>query len=137
MTAEIRWRYHFRNFSRAYSLLREALEFQIEELNQLEREGVIQRFEFTFELSWQLLKDRMEYDGMSISPITPRNVIREAASSGLIEDGETWIDMLTDRNRMSHTYNFATFEDVIRNIQSRYLSILNDLYQSLAEEALE
>ena len=137
MTAEIRWRYRFRNFSRAYSLLREALEFQIEELNQLEREGVIQRFEFTFELSWQLLKDRMEYDGMSISPITPRNVIREAASSGLIEDGETWIDMLTDRNRMSHTYNFATFEDVIRNIQSRYLSILNDLYQSLAEEALE
>ena len=137
MTEEIRWRYRFRNFSRAFSLLREALEPEIEDLSQLEREGVIQRFEFTFELSWQLLKDRMEYDGMTISPTTPRNVIREAASSGMIEDGETWIDMLVDRNKMSHTYNFATFEDVIRNIQCRYLSILSDLYQSLAEEALE
>ena len=137
MTEEIRWGYRFRNFSRAYSLLREALESQIEELTQLEREGVIQRFEYTFELSWQLLKDRMEYDGMAISPTTPRNVIREAASTGLIDDGETWIDMLTDRNRMSHTYNFATFEDVIRNVQSRYLAVLNDLYQSLVEEALE
>ena len=137
MVEEIRWRYRFRNYSRAYSLLREALESQIEELTQLEREGVIQRFEFTFELSWQLLKDRMEYDGMSISPTTPRNVIREAVSAGLIDDGETWIDMLTDRNKMSHTYSFAAYEDVIRNIQSRYLSILNDLYQSLAEEALE
>lgn len=136
MTADIRWHYRFRNFSRAYSLLREALEGEIEQLTQLEREGVIQRFEFTFELSWQLLKDRMEYDGLVISPTTPRNVIRDAASAGLIVDGETWIDMLIDRNKMSHTYSFATFEDVIRNIQTRYLSILNDLYQSLAEEAL-
>ena len=137
MTEEIRWRYRFRNFSRAYSLLREALESQIEELTQLEREGVIQHFEFTFELSWQLLKDRMEYDGIAVSPTTPRNVIREAVSTGLVDNGETWIDMLTDRNKMSHTYNFATFEDVIRNIQCRYLAILDDLYRSLAEEALE
>ncbi len=137
MTQEIRWQYRFHNFSRAYSLLREALETEAEELNQLEREGVIQRFEYTFELAWQLLKDRMENDGVVISPLTPRNVIREAVSAGMVNEGETWIDMLTDRNKMAHTYNFATFESVIRNIQDRYLSILNDLYQRLAEEMLE
>ena len=137
MTQEIRWQYRFRNFSRAYSLLREALETEIEELNQLEREGIIQRFEFTFELSWQLLKDRMEYDGMVIFSVTPRNVIREAVSAGIIDEGETWIDMLIDRNRTSHTYNFATFEAVLWNTKTRYLSILNDLYQRLAVEILE
>ena len=137
MTQEIRWHYRFRNFSRAFTLLREALDGPIEGLTQLEREGVIQRFEFTFELSWQLLKDRLEYDGVPISPVTPRNIIREAASAGIIDDGETWLDMLTDRNSTSHTYNFATFESVIRNVQARYLSILNDLYLRLIEEVLE
>ena len=137
MTQEIRWKYRFLNFSRAYSLLREALETDIEELNQLEREGIIQRFEYTFELGWQLLKDRMENDGVVISPVTPRNVIREAVAAGMINDGETWVDMLIDRNKMAHTYNFSTFESVILNIQGRYLSILNDIYQRLAEEMLE
>ena len=137
MTQEIRWKYRFLNFSRAYSLLREALETDIEELNQLEREGIIQRFEYTFELGWQLLKDRMENDGVVISPVAPRNVISEAVAAGMINDGETWVDMLIDRNKMAHTYNFSTFESVILNIQGRYLSILNDIYQRLAEEMLE
>ena len=76
MEQDIRWQYRFRNYSRAFSLLREALDGPIEDLNQLEREGVIQRFEFAFELSWQLLKDRLEYDGaLILNPITPRNVI--------------------------------------------------------------
>lgn len=136
MAQEIRWQYRFRNFSRAHTLLREALDGQIEDLTQLEQEGAIQRFEFTFELSWQLLKDRMEFDGLVISPVTPRNVIRSAAATGLIEDGQTWIDMLIDRNSTSHTYDFATFETVLRNIQTRYLTILNDLYQRFVEEVL-
>ena len=137
MVQEIRWQYRFRNFSRAYSLLREALDTEIEELNQLEREGVIQRFEFTFELSWQLLKDRLEYDGVVISPVTPRNVIRKAVAAGMIDEGQTWMEMLVDRNNMYHTYNFAAFEVVIQNIQTRYLPILNELYLRLAAEALE
>ena len=137
MVGEIRWHYRFHNFSRAYFLLSEALMGEVEELNDLEKEGVIQRFEFTFELGWNTLKDRMEYDGALISPATPRSVIREAVSAGIINDGETWIDMLTDRNSTSHTYNFATFESVIRNVQARYLSILNDLYLRLVEEVLE
>ncbi len=137
MSQEIRWQYRFSNFSRAYSLLREALEDGVEPLNQLELEGVIQRFEFTFELSWNLLKDRLEYDGLVIATITPRNVIREAYSAKLIDDCETWIDMLTDRNLMSHTYDFERFKAVVENIHSRYLTILNNLYQRLIAEVQE
>ena len=137
MSQEIRWQYRFSNFSRAYSLLREALEDGVEPLNQLELEGVTQRFEFTFELSWNLLKDRLEYDGLVIATITPRNVIREAYSAKLIDDSETWIDMLTDRNLMSHTYDFERFKAVVENIHSRYLTVLNSLYQRLIAEVQE
>ena len=96
MTEEIRWQYRFRNFSRAFALLREALEGEIEALSQLEREGVIQRFEYTFELAWNLLKDRLEYDGIALPTVTPRHVIRQAFQARLIQDGDAWIDMLTD-----------------------------------------
>ena len=137
MTTEIRWHYRFRNFSRAYTLLREATEPAVSELNQLEREGVIQRFEYTFELAWLTLKDRLEYDGVALATVTPRNVIREAFGARLIADGETWTEMLSDRNLMSHTYDFARFEAVIENIRNRYLGILDDLYQRFTLEALE
>ncbi len=137
MSQEIRWQFRFNNFSRAYFLLREALEDGVEPLSQLELEGVIQRFEFTFELSWNLLKDRLEYDGVVIATVTPRNVIREAYSAKLIDDCEVWIDMLTDRNLMSHTYDFDKFRAVVENVHSRYLTVLNDIYQRLAVEIQE
>ena len=137
MSQEIRWQYRFANFSRAYSLLREALQDGVEPLNQLEREGVIQRFEFTFELSWNLLKDKLEYDGVILSSVTPRGVIRQAISARLVDDGEAWLAMLSDRNLMSHTYDFERFDAVIRNIHSRYMVILDDLYQRLLLEVME
>ena len=136
MTQEIRWHYRFTNFSRAYSLLREALEDGVQSLNQLEREGVIQRFEFTFELSWNLLKDKLEHDGIILPTVTPRAVIRQAFQSKLIDDCETWLDMLVDRNLMSHTYDFEKFEAVILRIHTRYLAILDALYHRLLPEAL-
>lgn len=63
-----RWQYRFRNFSRAYSRLREVAEDDPGRLSDLEREGLIQRFEYTFELAWRTLKDRLEYYGMRIEP---------------------------------------------------------------------
>ena len=136
MTQETRWRYRFTNFSRAYPLLREALEDGVQSLNQLEREGVIQRFEFTFELSWNLLKDKLEHDGIILPTVTPRAVIRQAFQSKLIDDCETWLDMLVDRNLMSHTYDFEKFQAVILRIHTRYLAILDALYHRLLPEAL-
>ena len=136
MSEEIRWQYRFANFSRAYSLLRDALEDGVDPLNQLEREGVMRRFEFTFELSWNLLKDKLEYDGVILPSATPRGVMRQAFSAKLIDDCDAWLAMLTDRNLMSHTYDFERFDVVIRNIHSRYLAVLDDLYQRLLPEVV-
>ena len=99
---EIRWHYRFRNFSRAFGRLQHALQEGSEALNELEQEGVIQRFEYTFELAWKTLKDYLEYHGVVLDEVAPRTVIRNAYQAKLISDGERWIDMLTDRNRMSH-----------------------------------
>ena len=104
MQQEIRWQYRFRNFSRAYSLLSEALERGVDDLNDLEKEGVIQRFEYTFELAWNTLKDRLEYDGVVMESVTPRNVIRTATATGLVADGQTWINIL----RIGETLRTAT-----------------------------
>ena len=136
VTEEVRWKYRFQNFSRAYALLREALEAEVKDLSQLEREGVIQRFEYTFELAWNTLKDRLEYDGVVLDTVSPRNVIRAAFRAKLIDDGDAWIDMLTDRNLMAHTYDAARFEAVAGNVRRRYLAILGALYERLGEEAL-
>ena len=137
MTEEVRWHYRFRNFSRAFNLLCEALEEETDTLNQLEREGVIQRFEYTFELAWNLLKDRLEHDGVSLPTVTPRQVIRQAFQAKLIQDGDTWVDMLTDRNLMSHTFDCAKFAVVVGRIQRRYLTILGELHERLNLEAMD
>ena len=136
MSAEVRWHYRFRNFSRAYALLSEALEQEITELNELEREGAIQRFEYTFQLAWLTLKDRLEYGGIVVEDVTPRNVIRTAFAAKLIDDAEVWIDMLVDRNLMSHTYDFTRFEAVLGNVRNRYLTVLGNLYERFGLEAL-
>ena len=137
MAQEIRWQYRFRNFSRAFSLLREALDGEVEDLNDLEKEGVIQRFEYTFELSWNTLKDRLEYDGMVMESVTPRSVIRTAAATGLIAGGQTWVDMLEDRRNTSHRYDIELLESVLSNIQNNYLPILEALHQRLSRELPE
>ena len=136
MTQEIRWRYRFDNFSRAYSRLKEALETEIEALNRLEQEGVIQRFEYTFELAWNTLKDRLEYDGVVMDSVTPRNVIRTAATAGLISDKDAavWIDMLDDRRNTAHRYESDILEKVLKSIQDYYLPVLDKLYQRLLAE---
>ena len=134
---EIRWHYRFQNFSRAFGRLQDALNEGSEALNELEQEGVIQRFEYTFELAWKTLKDRMEHDGIVLDPVTPRTVIRRAFQAKLISQGEQWIDMLVDRNRMSHTYNSSTFDTIIKAIEETYLDRLDELHVRLSREMAE
>lgn len=137
MAQEIRWQYRFQNFSRALSLLNEALEGEVSDLNDLEKEGVIQRFEYTFELSWNTLKDRLEYDGVLMQSVTPRSVIRTAIATGLVADGQTWMNMLEDRRNTSHRYDAGLLESVLSNIQNNYLPILKTLHGCLSEEMPE
>jgi nucleotidyltransferase substrate binding protein (TIGR01987 family) len=131
-----RWCYRFDNYRRAFSLLREAIE-QENPLTQLEKEGVIQRFEYTMELAWKTLKDYLESENVVFEQITPRAVIRRALEAGVIHQGEAWQNALDARNRMSHTYNFEDFERVIAEIRASYLAAFDELYEFLLARRIE
>ena len=127
----IRWKQRFQNFDRAFVLLRDALENGPDALNQLEKEGVIQRFEFSFELAWKTLKDFMEQDGFVFATITPRQVLKDAFAAKILADGQVWIDMLDHRNLLSHTYNLAKFEEAVNAVHERYLDAFDQLHEFL------
>ncbi len=131
-----RWQYRFDNYRRAFALLREAIG-QERPLNQLEKEGVIQRFEYTVELAWKTLKDYLESENVVLEQITPRAVIRRAFEAGIIKQGESWQNALDARNRMSHTYSFESFERVIADIRCSYLAAFEELYLFLLEKRID
>jgi nucleotidyltransferase substrate binding protein (TIGR01987 family) len=87
-------------------------------------DATIQRFEFTFEMSWKLMKAYLEYEGIA-EATSPRSSIREAFKQGLIEDGDVWLDMLLDRNRTVHTYDEETAIVIYNNVKSKYLSLFD------------
>jgi nucleotidyltransferase substrate binding protein (TIGR01987 family) len=118
-------------------LLKEAFEKDITEMSDLEKEGVVQRFEYTFELAWKTVKDYLVYSGIVFDQITPRRIIKEAFAARIIEDGQTWIDMLEQRNMMSHTYDKETFDNVIHNITQRYFTALQQVFTWLKQKTLE
>lgn len=132
-----RWIYRFDNYKRAFGLLREAIETMEErELTQLEKEGIIQRFEYTWELAWKVIKDYLEREGVVLDRITPASVIRAAFAAKVIKDGQTWMRALDARNKMSHVYNIKEFEDVIEEIRKHYLTLFDDLHFSMMENIL-
>lgn len=124
---DIRWKQRFQNYEKAFGLLSEALKNGSEKLSPLEKEGALQRFEFTFELAWKLIKDYLEESGIVISPVTPKQVIKDAFAAKIIFDGQIWIDMLMSRNLMSHTYDFIKFEAIAKDVEIKYLPALSQL----------
>jgi nucleotidyltransferase substrate binding protein (TIGR01987 family) len=123
-----RWLYRFDNFTRACALLREAMAMRAaRELNTLEREGVVQRFEYTWELAWKVLKDYLDHTGVVLDTVTPASVVRAAFAANLIADGEAWLRALDARNRMSHTYSAKAFEAVVDAIDREFLALFEAL----------
>ncbi|MFM7243062.1 MAG: nucleotidyltransferase substrate binding protein [Planctomycetaceae bacterium] len=120
--SDIRWQQRFENFDRALSLLKDALSHGPSALNQLEKEGAVQRFEYTLELARKTIKDYLEQSGVVLSAVTPRQVIKDAFAARLLTDGQTWIDMIDHRNLLSHTYDPANFEEAVDAIHGRYLA---------------
>ena len=139
MSEEIRWIQRCNNYSRAITLLREIVENE-EDLLKLEpivKEGTIHRFQYAFELAWKTLKDKMEYDGLLIDKVSPKFIFKLAYQSKYITDIELWLNMTNDKNLMSHTYNFETFDKVLKSIQQDYFRLLSDLYIYFLEEQLK
>ena len=127
---DIRWIQRFQNFDRAFLLLRSALEERdLEQMSELEKEGLIQRFEYSYELAWKTMKDYLEEQGTIINPVTPRNVIKEAFSAQIIADGQVWVDMMLHRNLQAHTYDFSKFKEVLDAVVERYLDAQEQLHE--------
>lgn len=124
---DIRWKQRFANLDQAYELLEEALRRGIGSLNQLEKEGLTQRFEYTFELAWKTLKDYLEESGIQLSIVTPREVLKEAFAANVISDGAQWIRMLDHRNLLSHTYDVKRFELAIQELDASYIVLIREL----------
>ncbi|MBX7044381.1 MAG: nucleotidyltransferase substrate binding protein [Ignavibacteria bacterium] len=131
MAEDIRWKQRFSNLKKAFSQLKSALSKG--EYSELERQGVIQCFEYTFELSWNTLKDFLEEQGYR-NINGPKDAIQESFNIGLIEDGEEWMNMIKSRNLTSLTYNEETAEEVFEEIKENYFSKFEMLISKFEKE---
>lgn len=132
-TQDIRWLQRFSNYEKALLKLEQAVqkineEYKIEDdgsitdddfLDDIIKEGLIQRFEYTHELSWNVIKDFLE-DAGNTTIYGSKDATREAFSAGLISNGDIWMDMIKSRNKTTHTYNQETADDIFMKIMNQY-----------------
>ena len=120
MNEDIRWKQRFQNFQKAVATVKNAVELAASrELSLLEKQGLIQGFEFTFELAWNVMKDYLNEEGIN-DIIGSKSAIRHAFNKGLIGDGQVWMDMIEARNISSHTYDEETAEKIFRKITGSF-----------------
>ena len=116
---DIRWKQRFANYEKALLKLSEAIQESANSKNDLLKEGTIQRFEFTHELAWKVMKDFLSYEGIK-DIIGSRSATREAFNIEIIVDGQSWMDMIESRNETVHTYNGTILETEFNKITNRY-----------------
>lgn len=130
-----RWEQRFSNFKKALLRLRQVAESgeNQHQLSELEREGVIQRFEYTYELAWKTLQDFLRfkgYDGIA----GPNPVLTQAVQDGYLTDPTGWRAMKKARELAAHTYDGDMAEEVAEAILSIYYPLLHQLEQRLDQE---
>jgi nucleotidyltransferase substrate binding protein (TIGR01987 family) len=119
-----RYEDRFNDFSKALKKLKEAF---MEEPTEIIIDGTLQRYEFTFELSWKLMKDYLEYSGIVEDIASPREIIKSAFQANLISNGDIWIQMMLDRNLLSHLYDEDKSREIYNNIKNKYLTEFSKL----------
>ncbi|ADQ41427.1 nucleotidyltransferase substrate binding protein, HI0074 family [Caldicellulosiruptor acetigenus I77R1B] len=119
----------FEDFKNALKRLEEGI--SIEPDKDIIMDGAIQRFEFVFELSWKLMREYLKYTGLEIN--NPRGVIKYAYQNGIIEDGDKWLKMLSDRNMTSHLYNQKMAQKIYQNIKFEYVELFRKLLLKFEE----
>lgn len=131
---DIRWEQRFSNYQKALAQLQKFIDKGI--LSELEKQGLIKAFEYTYELAWNTLKDFLEYQGQT-NIYGSRDTIRKAFELGLIDKGESWMDMLKSRNKTSHTYNEETAEEICRAVVDEYYLLFIQLKTKLETLCLD
>ncbi|OHE02629.1 MAG: nucleotidyltransferase [Sulfurimonas sp. RIFCSPLOWO2_12_36_12] len=132
MTKDIRWHQRFSNYKKALVQLQDAVELSEQrELSPLEKQGLIQSFEYTHELAWKTLKDFLQYRGSTEEIYGSKDASRQAFARGIICDGEVWMDMVKSRNLTSHTYDEETVEKIVDVILGSYVFEFEKLEEKL------
>lgn len=94
-------------------------------------DGILHRFEFTFELAWKTIKDYLEYLGYTEKTGSPREIIQSGYKQGIIKDGENWIQMMLSRNSLSHIYDEKTSREIYSKILNEYIALFENLKREL------
>jgi len=131
MNKDIRWQQRFTNFNKAFNQLAKFIEH--EELNEMEEQGLIKAFEYTYELSWKTLQDLLRDKGYN-QIAGPKPVIEQSFQDGYISNGKGWMRMHQSRNLATHTYDEETALEIIKGIRSEYFFLLQELRIRLEEE---
>ncbi|MCK0768125.1 nucleotidyltransferase [Chromohalobacter japonicus] len=133
MADDIRWQQRFANYINAFAQLEQAVEAYGDTTLDIIKEGVIQRFEFTHELAWKVMKDYLEHEG--IQNVTgSRSAARHAFNIGLLEDGQAWMDMIETRNHTVHAYRHSILETEFKNIVERYYPALKQFRETMERQ---
>jgi len=133
LSVDIRWKQRFVNFNKALAQLEDAVTLSKQrELSRLEKQGVIQAFEFTHELAWNVLKDYLEDQGEQ-NIRGSKDATRYAFKVDLVSDGELWMAMIQSRNVSSHTYDEETAEALFIAIVDDYFPLFSTLSSVMAD----
>ncbi|OYX81918.1 MAG: nucleotidyltransferase [Flavobacteriales bacterium 32-34-25] len=144
MEKDIRWEQRFSNYTKAVDKLSQSVKYiqenfnaeaslEDEILDEMIKEGIIQRFEYTHELAWNVMKDYAEYQGNS-NIGGSRDASREAFQLKLITNGHLWMDMITIRNKTSHTYNEETANEIYNKILKEYYPAFIEFKDTMEEK---
>ncbi|NNM53248.1 MAG: nucleotidyltransferase [Spirochaetales bacterium] len=128
MDEDVRWVQRLQNFQKAFHRLKTAL--AIASPDEVQRAGMIQFFEMSFELGWNVLKDYLEAQGFS-DVSSPRTALKKAFQEGLISNGRGWLKGLDDRNLTSHTYDELTASKVETLIREEYYQLFEELSHTM------
>ncbi|MEL3957007.1 nucleotidyltransferase substrate binding protein [Caldifermentibacillus hisashii] len=127
---DIRPQQRFDNFKKSYQLLEKYSSLEL--TSEIEKAGLIQFFEITFDLALKVLKDYLEAQGYIVK--SPRETIKQAYQIEVIDDGHVWIEALSSRNLTTHTYDEQFTEKFVQDIQQVYFPLFKSLYEKLLEE---
>ena len=134
---DIRWQQRLANYGRALERLNEGVALaQQRALSDLEKQGLIQAFEFTHELAWNVMKDYFIYQG-NTSITGSRDAIREAFKQGLIQDGEGWMETIKSRHQAEHTYDPAVADDMAQRVRHQYQPLFSAFQQHMQGLAVQ
>ena len=132
-TNEVRWKQRFENFKNARKQFIVGLELsRLRGLSSLEKQGLIQAFEFTQEMSWKVLQDYLKHQGIK-DVVGSRDAFRLAYQNQLVSDGELWLDTILTRNQTSHLYDESILEEVFEKVVNQYPILFEQLEARMNE----